>query len=140
MKLLQHRFQLFRDRQSEVCGILRKAHALVGDVEEDHRRAQNAARADNLHIEDVGNHGAHAVAKQQTGGGEVVVLVAQHAAVVIELVVFGSQLHDITGHAGGFVFLRRRDDLIRQGREIPDEFDLGGMGEQVERFGGHLVE
>ena len=32
-----------------------KAHALVGDVEEDHRRAQYAARADDLHIEYVGD-------------------------------------------------------------------------------------
>ena len=55
MELLQHRFQLFRDRQSEVRGVLRKAHALIGDVEEDYRRAQYAARADDLHIEDVGD-------------------------------------------------------------------------------------
>ena len=55
MELLQHRFQFFRDRQSEMRGVLRKAHALVGDVEEDHRRAEYAARADDLHIEDVGD-------------------------------------------------------------------------------------
>ena len=55
MELLQHRFQLFRDRQSEVRGVLRKAHALIRDVEEDHRRAQYAARTNDLHIEDVGD-------------------------------------------------------------------------------------
>lgn len=38
-----------------MCGILRERYALVGDVEEDHRRAKNAARADDLHIEDVGD-------------------------------------------------------------------------------------
>ena len=36
-------------------GVLRQGHALVGDVEEDHRRAQDAARADDLHIEDAGD-------------------------------------------------------------------------------------
>ncbi len=36
-------------------GVLRKGHTLVGDVEEDHRRAEDAARADDLHIEDIGD-------------------------------------------------------------------------------------
>ena len=38
-----------------MCGILSKAHAFVGDVKENDRRAQDAARAYDLHIEDVGD-------------------------------------------------------------------------------------
>ena len=36
-------------------GILRERYALVGDVEEDYRRAEDAACADDLHIENVGD-------------------------------------------------------------------------------------
>lgn len=38
-----------------MCGILRKAHALIGDVKENDRSSQYAARTDDLHIEDVGD-------------------------------------------------------------------------------------
>ena len=36
-------------------GVLRERYTLVGDVEEDHRCAKDAARAYDLHIEDVGD-------------------------------------------------------------------------------------
>ena len=36
-------------------GILQKAHAFVGNIEENNRCPQNRAGSDDLHIEDVGN-------------------------------------------------------------------------------------
>lgn len=41
MKLFEHCFQLFRDRQAEVGGILQDGEAVVGDRPEDDRRAED---------------------------------------------------------------------------------------------------
>ncbi len=38
-----------------MSGILQKAHSLVGNVEKDDCRAQDASGSDDLHIEDVGD-------------------------------------------------------------------------------------
>ena len=48
-------FYLFRDGKTEMSCVLQTAHALAGDVEKDDRRAQDAARADNVQVEDVGH-------------------------------------------------------------------------------------
>src|SRR5699024_1017574 len=55
MELLQYCFQLFRDGQSKVCGVLNNAHALVGQIKEDHCRAQYRACSNDLHVQDVGD-------------------------------------------------------------------------------------
>ena len=55
MELLQHCLQLFRDGQSKVCGVLDDAHALVGQIEENHCRAKYRTRSNDLHVQDVGN-------------------------------------------------------------------------------------
>ena len=55
MELLQYRLQLFRDGQSKVCGVLDDTHTLVGQIEENHRRAKHGTRTDDLHIQNVGN-------------------------------------------------------------------------------------
>ena len=53
MQLLQYGFQLFRDRQAKVRGVLHEAHTFIGDVEKDHRRPEHAAGTDHLRVEDV---------------------------------------------------------------------------------------
>lgn len=55
MQLRQHKFQLLRDRKSQVSGILQQGHTLVGNVEKDDSRAENAARPNHLQIKDVCN-------------------------------------------------------------------------------------
>ena len=53
MELLQYVLQLFRDRQTQMRSVLDQAHALVGEIEKDHCRAQYAAGADHMGIKDV---------------------------------------------------------------------------------------
>ena len=53
MQLLQHDLQLLRDRQAKVTGVLQKAHALVGEVEENDCRAEHRARCDHIDVDDV---------------------------------------------------------------------------------------
>ena len=54
LELLQDFLHLLRHREPQVRRVLQKAHALVGEVKEDDRRAKDAACADHLHIQDVG--------------------------------------------------------------------------------------
>lgn len=55
MQLFQNRLDGFRHRQTEVCGILQKRYAFVGNVEEDDCGSKHTARTDDIHIQDVGN-------------------------------------------------------------------------------------
>ena len=43
MKLFQNVLQLLRNGQAQMTSIFQKGNPFVGQVEEDHRRAQNAA-------------------------------------------------------------------------------------------------
>ena len=53
MQLLQHDLQLLRDRQAKVTGVLQKAHALVGEVEENDCCAEHRACCDHIDVDDV---------------------------------------------------------------------------------------
>ena len=53
MELLQNRFQLAGDRQTEMGGVLNKGQTLVRDVEEDDRCAYNGAVLDHIEVENV---------------------------------------------------------------------------------------
>ena len=50
MELRQNLFQLLRNRQTDMGGIFQKAHALIGNIEEDHRRPQRIPRTDHLRV------------------------------------------------------------------------------------------
>ena len=49
MKLFQDFLQLFGNRQPQMSGVLQNADTLIGQVEEDHRRAQSAALSQHIH-------------------------------------------------------------------------------------------
>ena len=53
VQLLQDSFQFCRDGQTEMRGVLYQRHAFIGDVKEDHGGAKDAARADNLGVDDM---------------------------------------------------------------------------------------
>ena len=53
MELRQHVFQLLRNRQADMGGIFQKAHALIGNIEEDYRCPQRVPRTDHLRIQDM---------------------------------------------------------------------------------------
>ena len=86
MELLQDFLQLFRDRQSQVCGILHDADALVGQVEEDDCGTQHTALTENIDIYNVSD--AHqgedqhftADALKANGTGELLVGDGAHDA------------------------------------------------------------
>lgn len=50
VQLLQHCFQLVWDRQSEMGCVLNKGNAFIGEIEEDDSRAQDAAAANHLRV------------------------------------------------------------------------------------------
>ena len=51
MELLQHHLQLLRDREPQVACVLKKTHALIGQVEENHRCPKHAAGSNDLRIQ-----------------------------------------------------------------------------------------
>ena len=55
MDLLQNVFQLLRDREPQVGSILQNAHTLIGQIEEDHRGANNASVSDHVDIDHLGD-------------------------------------------------------------------------------------
>ena len=53
MKLLQHGFQLLRNGQSQVCGVLQQGHALIRQVEENDGGTHHRAAADDAGVENM---------------------------------------------------------------------------------------
>ena len=53
MELFQHRLQLLRDRETKVRCILYQGDAFIGEIEENDRRAKDAAGTDDLRIQHV---------------------------------------------------------------------------------------
>ena len=53
MQLLQHLFQLFGNRQTQVRGVFQQAHTFIGKVEENHRRPQNTCPTEHIDIQNV---------------------------------------------------------------------------------------
>ena len=53
MQLCQDILHLLRDRQSQVGCIFQKAHTFIGDVEENHSRAEYAAIANDMGVQDM---------------------------------------------------------------------------------------
>ena len=50
MELRQHILELLRDGEAHMPRVLQQTHALVGDIEEDDGRAEDAAVADQLRV------------------------------------------------------------------------------------------
>lgn len=55
MELLQYVLQLFGDRKSQVPRVLQQAHVIVGEVEEDDRRPQDASLSQHIDVQNVVN-------------------------------------------------------------------------------------
>ena len=84
MQLFQHVFQLLRDGQAQVSGVLQERDALIGQVEEDHRRAQSAALSQHIHVHQVADAHQHkdeylpADALKAHGAGQLLVRDGAH--------------------------------------------------------------
>ena len=50
MELLQDILHLLRNRQTEVGCVFQKAHALIGEIEENNRRSEYTAVTDDIGI------------------------------------------------------------------------------------------
>ena len=86
MKLLEHRFQLLRNRQAEVGGVLQDRETVVGNGPEDDGGTKHPRLVQDMYIQDLGNahqkEGQHlpAEASEAHGGAELLILNGAHDA------------------------------------------------------------
>ena len=55
VQLLKHGLQLCGDGQTKVCGVLKQADALIGDIKENSGGSKNGATADHVYIQHMPN-------------------------------------------------------------------------------------
>ena len=86
MQLLEHLFQLFGDRQSEVGGILQDTQAVIRNRPEDDSSTQDTGLVQDVHVQHLGDahqqEGQHlpAEAAEANRGAELMVLDGAHDA------------------------------------------------------------